>query len=131
MRSALWPDSDPDNALADAQHWLARTDAATFVGTLDAKSLRLVGFVEVGERPFADGCASSPVAFLEAWYVDTDQRHLGMGRQLVDAAAAWAGSRNLREFASDADLENLDAQRAHQSLGFAEVERAVRYRRPL
>jgi hypothetical protein len=36
-----------------------------------------------------------------------------------------------RELASDALLDAIDSQRAHQSLGFIEVERAVRYRKRL
>ena len=35
------------------------------------------------------------------------------------------------QFASDALLDKIDSQQAHEALGFTEVERAVRYRKPL
>ena len=133
MRSSLWPEllvSGPD-ADSEAEQWLARTDAAVFVAVRPDPDTRLAGFIEIAERPYADGCSTSPVAFLEAWYVDPDLRHTGIGRQLVESGVAWALSRGLREFASDTLVENTAAQQAHQAVGFSEVERAVRYRRSL
>lgn len=90
-----------------------------------------VGFAEVGTRAYADGCESSPVGYLEGWYVDPAFRRRGIGRALVEASLAWARERGLREFASDALLENLDSQQAHMAVGFAEVERIVIFRRAL
>src|SRR5688572_26715697 len=43
----------------------------------------LGGFIEIGERAYAEGCETSPVAFIEGWYVDGDLRHQGIGRALV------------------------------------------------
>ena len=128
MRSSLWPEIGDAEAVEDALEWLAREDAAVFVADTNRA---LCGFVEVGERAFADGCNTSPVAYLEGWYVDPEQRRSGVGRLLVEAAADWARTRGYREFASDALLENMESQLAHEALGFAEVERAVRYRRLL
>jgi aminoglycoside 6'-N-acetyltransferase I len=71
------------------------------------------------------------VAFLEGWYVDPDHRGLGLGRALIEAVEAWARERGLQELASDALLDNAPSQQAHEHLGFVEVERAVRYRKPL
>jgi aminoglycoside 6'-N-acetyltransferase I len=44
---------------------------------------------------------------------------------------AWARERGFRELASDALLENTVSHAAHAALGFEEVERAVKYRKPL
>jgi len=71
------------------------------------------------------------VAFLEGWYVDPDRRGSGVGRALVDAVEAWARGQGLQELGSDALLHNEASHRAHERLGFIEVERAVRYRKPL
>jgi aminoglycoside 6'-N-acetyltransferase I len=50
---------------------------------------------------------------------------------LVRAGEVWARRCGYRELASDALSENTVSQRAHESLGFSEVERAVRYRKAL
>jgi aminoglycoside 6'-N-acetyltransferase I len=124
MRTTLWPGSD-----ADMSEWLSRRDAAVFVAERDDGGL--CGFAEAGERPFVDGCDSSPVAYLEGWYVDPDVRAQKIGARLVAAVETWARARGHRELASDTDLDNLASQQAHQCLGFAETERLVLYRKTL
>lgn len=125
LRTALWP----DQTAADMAAWLARADAATFI--VEHPAGRACGFAEVGERAYADGCETQPVAYLEGWYVDHEARRRGLGAALLRGVENWARERGYRELASDTELSNLVAQRAHEGLGFAEVERAVRYRKPL
>lgn len=128
MRCALWPD-DTSAHEAGMHEWLSRSDTIVVVAIRPAGGLG--GFAEAGTRPCADGCESSPVAFLEGWYVDPDLRGKGTGQQLVEAVETWARERDLSELASDALLENIDGHRAHLGTGFIEVERAIRYRKPL
>jgi aminoglycoside 6'-N-acetyltransferase I len=125
MRTALWPDQTE----ADMSAWLVRPDAVVLVAVKPPSGL--AGFAEVGARPFVDGCESSPVAYLEGWYVDADQREQGIGAALIHAVEDWARAQGYRELASDTELDNLISQRAHERLGFSEVERAVRYRNEL
>ena len=129
MRRALWPHHASEEKDADADAWLARSDAAVIVASRSTSGL--AGFVEVGARPYADGCATSPVGFLEGWYVDPDQRRRGVGTELVRAAERWSRACGYREFASDALLDNTGSQSAHRALGFEEVERSVKYRKDL
>ena len=126
MRRQLWPELPSDEAAlrADCEAWLARKNSIVLVA-------RLCGFVEAGEREFADGCETSPVAYLEGWFLDEDSRGRGIGRQLIQAVEEWAAANGYREFASDALLENLSSQQAHSAVGFIEVERAVRYAKQL
>jgi aminoglycoside 6'-N-acetyltransferase I len=128
MRCALWPEN-PHRHEAEMEVWLSRPDAAVFVARRPAGGLG--GFAEVGTRLYADGCESSPVAFLEGWYVDSAIRGKGVGRQLIEAVETWARRRGLTELASDALLENVGGHRAHERVGFVEVERTVLYRKPL
>ncbi|MGH7524344.1 MAG: GNAT family N-acetyltransferase [Gemmatimonadales bacterium] len=123
MRTALWP----DQSSAEMEEWLGRADAAVIVA--DSGAGELCGFVEVGERSIADGCASSPVAYVEGWWVDPDVRRRGIGGRLIAEAEAWASTRGRSELASDTTLGNTVSQKAHVRLGFVEVERAVLYRK--
>ncbi|HEX5819532.1 MAG TPA: aminoglycoside 6'-N-acetyltransferase [Gemmatimonadales bacterium] len=130
LRLALFPDGEPAEHRAEMALLAAQPDAIVLVAVRPDTG-GLAGFAEVGARPYADGCATSPVAFLEGWYVDADVRRQGVGGALVRAAEEWARARGYREFASDALLDNVTSHRAHEALGFTEVERAVRYRKAL
>jgi len=130
MRLNLWPEGDSALHLSDMDAWLARADAVVLVVARVGES-GLAGFAEIGARSIAESCETSPVAYLEGWYVDPDVRRQGIGTALVRAAEAWARARGLREFGSDAQLHNVDSQQAHVALGFIEVERAVLYRKVL
>lgn len=125
MRTALWPDQTED----DMRDWLAREDAVTVVALRADGSP--CGFAEAATRPYADGCLTSPVAYLEGWWVDEGMRRRGVGRALVATVERWARARGLEELASDALLDNVTSQRAHERIGFEEVERLVVYRKPL
>lgn len=130
LRRKLWPEIAPDTEIADAGGWLARTDAAVLVAEGDGVS-GLIGFAEVGARTYADGCDTSPVAYLEGWYVEPELRRTGVGTALLLGVELWARERGYAELASDALLGNEVSQRAHTELGFTEVERSVKYRKLL
>ena len=82
---------------------------------------RLVGFAEVSIRPYAEGCRSSRVAYLEGWFVLADARNLGAGRALIGAAEDWGRAQGCSEFASDADPGNDLSRAAHRAVGFTDV----------
>lgn len=125
MRTALWP-SQTEHDMAE---WLARRDTAVIVAERALGGL--CGFVEVGERTNADGCETSPVAYVEGWYVDPDVRRQRIGASLIEAAESFARSHGYRELASDTEWHNTVSQRAHQRLGFQELDRVVLYRKVL
>jgi aminoglycoside 6'-N-acetyltransferase I len=129
MRRALWPDDvDADDEVAEYfRHPPA--DCAVFV--CERPEGDLAGFIEMGLRDYAEGCATSPVAYVEGWYVDPDARGRGLGRALMRAGEDWARARGLTEMASDALLFNMASAAAHRALGFVEVERIVCFRRDL
>lgn len=47
---------------------------------------KVIGFVEVSLRDVAEGAWTSPVGYLEAWYVEPEFRKQGIGRKLFTAA---------------------------------------------
>lgn len=129
MNHALFPGLSLEADEAEMRATIARTDAQVFV--LDRGDGKLAGYVEVGERSIADGCESSPVGYIEAWYVDPDVRQSGHGRSLLARAEEWAMKRGRNEMASDALLDNKVSHAAHKSAGYEEVDRVVTYRKTL
>jgi aminoglycoside 6'-N-acetyltransferase I len=125
MRLALWPDCDE----SDIDSWFARDDAATFLAERPDGSL--CGFVEVGSRPYGEDCLTSPVGYIEGWWVDADVRRNGVGRALLGAAEDWARAKGYREIASDALLENTVSHEAHRRCGYQETVRVVNFRKAL
>jgi aminoglycoside 6'-N-acetyltransferase I len=90
-----------------------------------------VGFIEVALRAFADGCDSMPVPHVEGWYVEPAARRQGIARRLIDAVETWAGARGFNELASDTETHNVQSAFAHASCGFQEVERLIKFRKPI
>ena len=127
MRSLLHPDAD--NA-QDATNLLSGDQPyEVFVALRD--DVGLCGYIEIGERNYAEGCDSSPVPYVESWWVDEDMRKRGVGRALMAAAESWSRERGHVELASDTQLDNKRSQKAHRALGFDEVERIVVFRKAL
>lgn len=127
LRTALWPDSAADFEREVSE--ILNTDyLASFIAE---KAGALVGFAEVSLRSYAEGCDSSPVGYLEGWYVTPEHRKTGVGRRLVQAAEDWARAKGCTEMASDTELHNTQSQQAHARLGYQEVEHMVCFRKSL
>jgi diamine N-acetyltransferase len=116
MRLLLWPHSERDNLMADVAPWARCTTGVFVADTGDG----LVGFAEVSMHDHAPGCATSPVGYLEGWWVGSDHRQIGVGRLLLQAAEEWAQERGAVEFASDAHADNDASHAAHVATDFAE-----------
>jgi aminoglycoside 6'-N-acetyltransferase I len=128
MRAALWPEEDEAAHAAGIDAMLARSNAWGFIAEADGAA---IGFAEVAIRPYANGCDSTPVAFLEGIWIAEGLRHRGVGRQLIAHIEAFLPARGFRELGSDTPLDNLVSQAAHRGWGFAETERVVYFRKSL
>jgi len=129
LRDALWPGSLVDHQTETREYFATR--AATPIVFVAQSAGRIVGFLELDFRKYAPGCDSSPVPFIEGWYVEPAFRARGVGRALVAAAEAQARAEGHVEIASDTEIENTAGQAAHRALGFAEIERVVCLRKAL
>lgn len=132
LRIALWPEGGADRLRDEAAASLAGKSPETMLAAVflaEASDGAILGMLELSLRLYADGCESSPVPYIEGWYVAEAYRGRGIGAALVKAAEEWAVQRGHSEMASDALLENAISARAHKALGFAEVERAIRFRK--
>jgi len=129
LRAQLWPAESAEAHAVEAAQWMSAPDTDALLA-FDSKG-RLVGFVEVALRDYAEGCRSSPVGYVEGWFVIPGQRHQGVGRALIRAAEDWARAGGCVEIASDTEVGNTGAQAAHHRLGFERVGTIVVYRRSL
>jgi hypothetical protein len=81
VRDALWPGLPGQTHAADLAEFRAeQTTQAVFV--IDRGNGQLGGFLEAGTRKYSDGCDTSPVGYIEGWYVEPDLRRSGWGRAL-------------------------------------------------
>lgn len=91
----------------------------------------LGGFISWSLRAWAEGCESTPVPYIEGWWVAPDLRRSGVGRALVGAVEEWCRGHGHAELGSDVEVENTVSQRAHAALGFEPTLRLQFYRKAL
>lgn len=70
--AALFPEHTPTELAGWQREFLVRTDTGVFIASRDDDST--CGFVQVASRPYAAGCDTSPVGFIETCFVDEDMR---------------------------------------------------------
>ena len=129
LRAELWPDQSRGELDAEGRVAIAADPPlVVFVAEADSET---AGFIEIALRSVAEGCASSPVPYVEGWYVQAECRRRGLGAALMRAAEAWCRERGYTEFGSDALADNRLSRIAHAALGFEEVETLVVFRKPL
>ena len=125
LRQKLWPEAPADYLLLDMDRRLADPDHAIFVAS--SADGKLVAFIEAGLRAHGEGCETSPIGYIEAWYVDEHVRGQRLGRELVHAAEGWAREKGAQEMASDTWLDNEPGIQAHLKLGYYEADRLVHF----
>lgn len=127
MRAALYGE-DP-SLLPEIEDYFTGTSSmvAAFIALAEVP----VGFLELGLRNYAEGCITSPVAYVEGLYVEKDYRRRRIGAALIEAAEDWAKLQGHEELASDTQLGNDASLTAHQAYGFREVERIICLRKEL
>ncbi len=129
LRSLLWPDS-PDDHPGEMEAIRASGELLCLIARDGDGSA--VGFAEAAIRhDYVNGCDTSPVGFLEGIFVRPEARRQGVARALIAAAMDWVRRKGCSEFASDAEIDNVDSHNMHNALGFVETQRVVYFRRKL
>ncbi|MES9992821.1 MAG: aminoglycoside 6'-N-acetyltransferase [Candidatus Thiodiazotropha sp.] len=124
MRTSLWPKTD-DAHLAEIKAFfdgISIDVEQVYVAIIDETA---VGFIELNIREFAEGSRRPKVPYVEAWYVDSEYRGRGYGKQLMLRAEKWAIDQGFNELASDTEIDNHISIAMHTHLGFKETERVV------
>jgi aminoglycoside 6'-N-acetyltransferase I len=129
LRLALWPHDTTEELTRQAQELMARKGrAVAFLAR--APDAQTIGFAEATLRQdWVNGCATSPVVFLEGLYVASAWRRRGAARLLCQTVENWARDLGCSEVGSDTYLDYVESQRMHEALGFEEMERVVCYRK--
>ena len=130
MRTALWPEESADHADEVRRYFDEVRRGIAFIAADSAGTP--VGFAEATIRiDCVNGTETSPVGFLEGWYVAPAWRLRGIARALVARVEQWTREHGCAELASDALLDNPASHRAHAACGFEETERVVCFRKRL
>jgi aminoglycoside 6'-N-acetyltransferase I len=124
MRKGIWPDAPDEYLSYDLDEILDSEIDAVFMAFVDDQP---AGMIEARLRDYGEGCETSPVGYIEAWFVHQSFRGRGIAGVLTDAAEAWAREKGCTEMASDTWLDNETSIRAHVKLGYVEVERLVHF----
>ena len=124
MRKGIWPEAPDEYLDYDMDDVLSSDRYAVFFALVEVTP---VGMVEVHLKESAEGCFTSPVGYLEAWFVDEKLRGKGIAGALIEAAEDWSRGKGCTDMASDTWLENAVSIRAHAKMGYSEVERLVHF----
>lgn len=130
MRAELWPNLDPAENAAECLEMVDRRARFPVFVALDPDG-KAAGFAEARLRDYGEGCETSPVGYLEGWYVRPEWRRRGAGRALVEAAENWARLQGAVEMGSDTEIGNAGSEVAHRALGYRETGRIICFRKPL
>ena len=124
MRKGIWPDA-PDNYMTFDMDRLLADDNYFVIFACDG--VRPIGLTEAQIRDHAEGCETSPVGYLEGWFVQEEYRGKRIAGLMTQAAENWIREKGCTEVASDTWLDNEPSIRAHVNMGYHEVERLVHF----
>jgi aminoglycoside 6'-N-acetyltransferase I len=105
MREALWPGAAERHAL-EVEAFFADSASRRHTVLVAEYGGALVGFVELSLRAYVEGRDTSPVAYLEGWFVSNEIRRAGVGRALLRAADEWGRAQGCTELVSNAEAGN-------------------------
>lgn len=124
MRKGIWPEA-PDEYLNFDMDDILASDNDFVIFACDGD--KPIGLTEARIRDYGEGCETSPVGYLEGWFVQEEYRGKGVVGVMTQAAENWAREKGCAEMASDTWLDNESSIRAHVKMGYTEVERLVHY----
>jgi aminoglycoside 6'-N-acetyltransferase I len=124
MRKGIWPEAPDEYLDFDMDEILASDNDVVLFACVEGKP---IGLTEARIRDYGEGCETSPVGYLEGWFVQDEYRGKGVVGIMTQAAENWAREKGCTEMASDTWLDNEPSIRAHVKMGYSEVERLVHY----
>ena len=124
MRKGIWPDAPDEYLNFDMDDNLVNDDYLVIFACDGDKP---IGLTEARIKDYGEGCETSPVGYLEGWFVQEEYRGKGVVWIMTQAAENWVREKGCTEVASDTWLDNEPSIRAHLKMGYDEVERLVHF----
>jgi len=129
MWQGLFPEYDEMTTREEIELELLDPDGAVLLAEDDSAAK---GFLHVVLRhDYVGGCKTSPVGYIEAWFVVEEARRKRIGAMLVEAAENWARAKGCTEMGSDCLLDNDVSFAAHTAIGYREVQRVIEFAKTL
>ncbi|MDJ0716028.1 MAG: GNAT family N-acetyltransferase [Prochloraceae cyanobacterium] len=129
MRQTLYSGLETEFHEQEMQWIFTSDDKACFIFLSDRDEI--MGFLEISLRNIVDGCLGNPVGYIEGIYLKPQYRGCGYGREIINYAADWFRSRGCQDMATDAEIDNINAQEFYKSLGFQETYCIVEFKKNL
>ncbi len=123
LRQQLWPHCSLEDHNLEVTTILSSPKDNTLLA-VDSTG-RIVGFIELSIRSYAEGCESRSVGYVEGTFVTHENRRRGISQELLQAGEHWALKQGCFEMASDCEIANRISLLSHQKAGFREVERSI------
>jgi len=124
MRKGIWPEAPDEYLNFDMDDNLVNDDYFVIFACDGDKP---IGLTEARIKDYGEGCETSPVGYLEGWFVQEEYRGKGVVWVMTQAAENWVREKGCTEVASDTWLDNEPSIRAHLKMGYDEVERLVHF----
>jgi aminoglycoside 6'-N-acetyltransferase I len=124
MRKGIWPEAPDEYLNFDMDEILVNDDYFVIFACDGDKP---IGLTEVQIRDYGEGCETSPVGYIEGWFVQEEYRGRGIVGVMTQAAENWVSEKGCTEMASDTWLDNEPSIRAHLKMGYYEAERLVHF----
>lgn len=114
------------------------TDLSTYINSNNAQVFvckdneKIVGVAIINLRhEYVEGCSNYPVAYLEGIYVLEEYRNQDIAKTLLAECEKWAISKNVKQLASDCELDNLESYGFHIACGFNQVKQITCFKKEL
>jgi len=124
MRKGIWPEAPDEYLDFDMDEILASDNDMVIFACIEG---RPIGLTETKIRDYGEGCETSPVGYLEGWFVQEEYRGKGVVSIMTKVAEDWVREKGCTEMASDTWLDNEPSIRAHVKMGYNEAERLVHF----
>jgi len=121
----MWEGSAPENLIP----YLESGEAAVYICEDGGSPIGIAACAL--RHDYVEGCAHSPVGYLEGISVLPEFQRCGIAKRLLAACEGFAKDLGCREFASDCELSNAKSLAFHLSLGFAEANRIICFKKEL